>query len=239
MSLAAGMVQGAEIVVFSTISAKEALLELVPEFEHATGHKVNITYAGGRGLANRIREGTRGDLFIGPEEFSGPLIEEGKLLAGTRAAFARSTTALAVRAGAPKPDIGSPEKLKSALLAAASVSYSAGASGMHFAKVMERLGIADAIAAKRVAARPGELIGAVVARGEAEIGAQQVSELLPVAGIEIIGPLPAELQHTIIYGATAFPQSAQREAAQAFVSFLRSEAVHAVLRRKGLEPATK
>ena len=81
MSLAAGMVQGAEIVVFSTTSAREALIELVPEFERATGHKVNITYAGGGGLATRIREGTRGDLFIGPEEFSGPLIEEGKLLA--------------------------------------------------------------------------------------------------------------------------------------------------------------
>ena len=237
MGQMAGTAQGAEIVVFSTISAKEALHELVPEFERASGHKVNITYAGGSGLANRIREGTRGDLFIGPEEFSGPLIDEGRLLAGTRTAFARSTTGLAVRAGAPKPDISTPEKLKGALLAASSISYSGGASGMHFVKVLERLGIADAIAAKRVAARPGELIGAVVARGEAAIGVQQVSELLPVAGIDILGPLPAELQQTITYGATAFPQSTQRAAAQDFVSFLRSEAAHAVLRRKGLDPA--
>lgn len=237
MSLVAGMAQGAEIVVFSTISAKEALIELVPEFERASGHKVNITYAGGGGLANRIRDGTHGDLFIGPEEFSGPLIEEGRLLAGSRTAFARSTTGLAVRAGAPRPDISSPEKLKNALLAAGSVSYSAGASGMHFVKVLERLGIADAIAAKRAAARPGELIGAVVARGDADIGVQQVSELLPVPGIEILGPLPAELQQTFTYGATAFPQSTQREAAQAFVSFLRSGAAHAVLRKKGLDPA--
>jgi molybdate transport system substrate-binding protein len=123
------------------------------------------------------------------------------------------------------------------LLAAGSVSYSAGASGKHFVKVLERLGIADSIAAKRVAARPGELIGAVVARGDADIGVQQVSELLPVPGIEILGPLPAELQHTIIYGATVFPQSAQRETAQAFVDFLRSKAAHAVLRKKGLDPA--
>lgn len=237
MSLMAGTAQGAEIVVFSTTSAKEALIELVPEFERASGHKVNITYAGGGGLAKRIRDGLSGDLFIGPEEFSGPLIEEGKLLAGSRTAFAHSRTALAVRAGAAKPDISSPEQLKSALLAAGSVSYSAGASGMHFVKVLERLGIAEAIAAKRVAARPGELIGAVVARGEAAIGVQQVSELLPVPGIEILGPLPTELQHTIIYGATVFPQSTQREVAQAFVSFLRSAAAHAVLRRKGLEPA--
>jgi molybdate transport system substrate-binding protein len=222
--------------VFSTISCKEALIELVPEFERASGHKINITYAGGSGLSNQIRSGTLGDLFIGPEEFSGPLIDEGRLLAGSRTAFARSTTGLAVRAGAPRPDISSPEKLKSALLAAGSVSYSAGASGMHFVKVLERLGIADAIAVRRVVPRPGELVGAVVARGAADIGVQQISELLPVSGIAILEPLPAELQQTIIYGATAFPQSTQRETTQVFVSFLRSEAAHAVLRRKGLDP---
>jgi molybdate transport system substrate-binding protein len=237
MGMMAGTAQGTEFIVFSTISAKEALIELVPEFERASGHKVNITYAGGPGLANRIRDGARGDLFIGPEEFSGPLIDEGRLLAGTRTAFARSTTGLAVRAGAPRPDISTSERLKSTLLAAGSVSYSGGASGMHFVKVIERLGIADAVAAKRVAARPGELIGAVVARGDADIGVQQVSELLPVPGITILGPLPAELQQTITYGATAFPQSMQRAAAEAFVSFLKSEAAHAVLRRKGLDPA--
>ena len=232
-----GTAQDAELVVVSTISAKEALIELVPEFERASSHKVNITYAGGPGLANRIREGLRGDLFIGPEEFSDPLIAEGRLLGESRTPFARSTTALAVRTGAPKPDISSPEKLKRALLAARSVSYSAGASGIHFVRVLERLGIAAEIAAKRVPARPGELIGAVVARGESDIGVQQVSELLPVPGIEILGPLPAELRHTIVYGATAFPGPTRGAAAQAFVTFLRSAAAHTVLRRKGLQPA--
>lgn len=237
MSLCATTAQCAEFVVFSTISAKEALIELVPEFERASGHKVNITYAGGSDLSQRILNGTRGDLFIGPEEFSDPLMKEGKLLTGSRTAFARSSTGLAVRAGVAKPDISSPEKLKNALLAAGAVSYSAGASGMHFVKVIERLGIADAIAAKRVVPRAGELVGAVVARGAADIAVQQISELLPVPGIEILDPLPAELQQTIIYGATAFPQSTQREAAQAFVSYLRSETARAVLRSKGLDPA--
>ena len=236
MNPTAGTAQDAELVVLSTISAKEALIELVPEFERASGHKVNITYAGGPGLANRIREGVRGDLFVGPEEFSGPLIAEGRLLGESRTSFARSTTALAVRMGAPKPDISSPENLKNALLAARSVSYSAGASGIHFVRVLERLGIAAEIAAKRVPARPGELIGAVVARGEADIGVQQVSELLPVPGIEILGPLPAELRHTIVYGATAFPEVTHSAAAHAFVTFLRSAAAHTVLRRKGLDP---
>lgn len=237
MSLAATSAQSAEIIVFSTISAKEALIELVPEFERASGHKVNITYAGGSGLSKQILGGKLGDLFIGPEEFSGPLMKEGKLLAGSRIDFARSSTGLAVRAGIAKPDISSPEKLKSVLLAAAAVSYSAGASGMHFVKVLERLGIADVMANKQVPPRAGELVGAVVARGDADIAVQQISELLPVPGIQILDPLPLEFQQTIIYGATAFPQSMQREVAQAFVNFLRSEAARVVLRKKGLDPA--
>jgi len=237
MSLAATTARSAEIVVFSTISAKEALLELVPEFEHTSGHKVNISYAGGSGLSKQILGGTQGDLFIGPEEFTGPLITAGKLQAGSNTVFARSTTGLAVRADAPKPDISSAEKLKAALLAANAVTYTAGASGMHFVKVLERLGIADAIKAKLVAPRPGELAGAVVARGASDIAVQQISELLPVPGIQILDPLPAEFQQTIIYGVSAFAQSAQGAPAQAFVTFLRSEAARIVLRRKGLDPA--
>src|SRR5687767_8605989 len=104
--------QSAELVVISTTSCKEALMELVPEYEHASGRKIGITYGGGSALAKQIREGSlRADLFIGPEEFSSPLIAEGKLVGASRTAIARSTTAVAVRAGAPKPDIGSPEKL--------------------------------------------------------------------------------------------------------------------------------
>ena len=224
MSLAATSAQSAEIIVFSTISAKEALIELVPEFERASGHKVNITYAGGSGLSKQILGGKLGDLFIGPEEFSGPLMKEGKLLAGSRIDFARSSTGLAVRAGVAKPD------------ATAAVSYSEGASGMHFVKVLERLGIAEAMANKRVPPRAGELVGAVVARGDADIAVQQISELLPVQGIQILDPLPAEFQQTITYGATTFPQSTQREVAQAFVNFLRSDAARVVLRKKGLDP---
>jgi molybdate transport system substrate-binding protein len=237
MSLAATTARSAEIVVFSTISAKEALIELVPEFEHASGHKVNITYAGGSGLSKQILGGTQGDLFIGPEEFTAPLIKAGKLQAGSNTVFARSTTGLAVRAGVPKPDISSAEKLKNALLAAGAVTYTAGASGMHFVKVLERLGIADAIKAKLVVPGPGELAGAVVARGASDIAVQQISELLPVPGIQILDPLPAEFQQLILYGVSAFAQSAQGEAAQAFVSFLRSEAARVVLRKKGLDPA--
>lgn len=243
MSVASIPAQSAELLVFCTISTKEALIELAPEFEHVSGHKLNVTYAGGSDLSKRIANGMQGDLFIGPEEFSGPLIQQGKLnqqgklKADSRVAFALSGTGLAVRAGVAKPDISTPDNLKRTLLAAKAVSYSAGASGMHFVKVIQQLGIEAAIAAKRVTPQPGELVGAVVARGDADIGVQQISELLPVAGIQILDPLPAALQQTIRYGATAFPQSKQGEAARAFVNFLRSDASKKVLREKGLDPA--
>ena len=224
------------LVVFSTISAKEALLELVPEYERVDSQKIDIQYSGGPDLTKRILDGLQGDLFIGPEEFSNPLIDAGKLLQDSRTAFARSTTGLAVRAGVAKLDISTPEKLKATLLAAKGVSYSAGASGLHFVKVIRQLGIEAAIVAKRVAANPGELVGAVVARGDADIAVQQISELLPVPGIAILDPLPAELRQTIVYGATVFAQSTQRAAASAFVNFLRSPAAQAVLRHKGLDP---
>ena len=238
IGMTAGTVHGAELVVISTTSCKEALIELVPEYEKQSGNKINMTYGGGSALSQQIRAGgIRADIFIGPEEFSSPLIAEGKLVGSSRTAIVRSTTGLAVRAGAAKPDIGSAEKLKSALLAARAVSYSAGASGMQFVKVLEKLGIADAVAAKKVAPKPGELVGAVVARGEADIGVQQISELLPVSGIEIIGRLPSELETPIIYAATAFPDSAQGAAAKSFVDFLlKSPTAHAVFKHKGLEP---
>src|SRR5581483_8072604 len=120
------------------------------------------------------------------------LIEEGRLDGRTRKAFAHSSAVVAVKAGARKPDISSAEKLKQALLAAKGVCYSRGASGIHFVQACERLGIADAVAAKLVKPRPGEMVGPVLVRGEAEIGVQQPAELLPVPGVEIVGPLPSE-----------------------------------------------
>jgi molybdate transport system substrate-binding protein len=116
------------------------------------------------------------------------------------------------------------------------VCYSRGASGIHFVQACERLGVADIVAAKLVKPRPGEMVGPVLVRGEAEIGVQQPAELLPVPGIEIIGPLPAELRQTIVYGATVFTGSTQREGNRAFVDFMRSHTAHEVLRETGLDP---
>jgi molybdate transport system substrate-binding protein len=228
--------QHAKLVVICTMSCKEALIELVPVFEREKACTVDITYGAGPELAKKISGGLQADIFVGPEEFSGPLIEEGRLVGGSRTAFAHSAAALAVKAGAPKPDISTPQKLKEALLAAKAVCYSRGASGIHFEQACAKLGIADVVAAKLVKPRPGEMVGPVLVRGEADIGVQQPAELLPVPGIVIIGPLPAELRQTIVYGATVFTGSTQREGNQAFVDFMRSPAARKVLHHTGLDP---
>jgi molybdate transport system substrate-binding protein len=236
MLTGAATVQAAEIVVVSTVAVKESLIEIVPLFERASGHKVNITFGSGPIVFERVREGATGDLFIGPDEFSEPLLKEGKLVAGSRVDFAHSGASVAVRAGAPKPDVNTAEKFKAALLTARTVSYSSGASGLFFVRVLERLGIVNEVKAKLVMPR-GEPVGAVVARGAAEIGIHQLSELLPVSGIDIVGPLPTELQRKIIYSVCVFPASTQQEAARSFVSFLRTGVAGAIIRRKGMEPA--
>jgi molybdate transport system substrate-binding protein len=226
----------AKLVVICTMSCKEALIELVPVFEREKGYAVDITYGAGPELARKISGGLQADIFVGPEEFSGPLIEEGRLIGASRTAFAHSGAALAIRKGTPRPDISSAQKLKEALLAAKAVCYSRGASGIHFVQACERLGIADVVAAKLVKPRPGEMVGPVLVRGEADIGVQQPAELLPVPGIEIIGPLPPELRQTIVYGASVFTGSTQREGNQSFVDFMRSHAAREVLHETGLDP---
>jgi molybdate transport system substrate-binding protein len=230
------MAQHGKLVVICTMSCKEALIELVPVFERENAYAIDITYGAGPELAKRISSGMRADIFVGPEEFSGPLIEEGRLIGSSRTAFAHSGAVLAVKAGTTQPDISTPQKLKEALLATKAVCYSRGASGIHFLQACERLGIADVVAAKLVKPRPGEMVGPVLVRGEADIGVQQPAELLPVPGVEIVGPLPPELRQTIVYGATEFEGSTQREGNQAFIEFMRSHAAREVLRETGLDP---
>jgi molybdate transport system substrate-binding protein len=144
---------------------------------------------------------------------------------------------VAVRAGAPKPDIATPEALKRALLAAKTVGYSQGPSGVHFMTVLEKLGIVGEVKAKGVVPPLGQRVGTLIAKGEAEIGVQQITELLLIPGIDYVGPLPKELQADIVY-ATATPTSAREKAAAAeLVRFLGSEPARPIIRKLGLEPA--
>jgi molybdate transport system substrate-binding protein len=234
--VAATAANAAEINVIASTAMREVMEELVPMFERASGHKVAVTFLSGAVLPGKVKEGVQADLVVTTPATIDDLVQAGRVVAGSRVDFVRSGAGVAVRAGAPKPDIGTPDALKRALLAAKSVGYSQGPSGVHFMTTMARLGIADEIKAKGVVPPLGTRVGTLIAKGEAEIGVQQITELLQIPGIDFVGPLPQELQANIIY-ATATPATAkERDAAAALVKFLRSEPALPVIKKVGLEP---
>jgi molybdate transport system substrate-binding protein len=226
-----------EIRVMSSNAFRQAYLELVPEFEKASGHKVVTTFVGGVVLMQRMKAGESADLVITAAKSIDELIQLGKVVPGSRVDLAKVGVAAAVRAGAAKPDIGSVDALKRALLAAKSVGYSTGPSGVYLVRMFERMGIADELKSKTRQAPSGVPVGLLVARGEAELGFQQLSELLPVAGIEIIGMLPPEAQEITVFSAGIHAGATQPAAAGALVQFLTSPASAAAKRKKGMEPA--
>jgi molybdate transport system substrate-binding protein len=206
---------------------------LVPMFERATGNKVKISHKGGPAITADVKQGAV-DLAITNTETVDELAKGGDVVGNSKTLLMISKVGIAVKAGAPKPDISTPDKLKAALLAAKTVGYSQGASGQHFLAVVQKLGIADAVKAKAVIAQ-GEPVGAVIAKGAAEIGVQQVAELLPVPGIDFVGTMPGELQKQIPYSAGIPAKAKDAETARALVAFLRSEAALEVLKRKGMD----
>jgi len=217
---------------------KAVVVDLVPEFERASGTKADIAWASTNMLLEQIAKGATGDLAILTDEAIDDLIRQGKIVSGSRVDLARSAIGIAVRAGAPKPDIGSADALKKALLSARAISYSkTGISGVYFPTVLERLGIADATKGKTVIPPPGVVVGEVVVKGEADLGVQQISELLPVPGIEIVGPLPAELQKLTVFSAGVFVGAKDVSAAKAMVTMLTSATARSLYQRKGMEPA--
>lgn len=184
----------------------------------------------------RIQKGETADLAITGSGALDELVKQGKILAGSRRVLARCRVGVAVLAGKPTPDISSVAAFKRTLLAAKSVGYTQeGASGMHFAGVIERLGIAEQVKAKAVR-QPGGLIGELVAAGKAEIAIQQIPELMAVPGIELVGPLPDEIQLVTVSSAGIFTGTKQAEAAQSFIQFLVTPAAAQVMKAKGLEP---
>jgi len=216
---------------------KAVVLELLPEIERACGAAPVITWASTNMLMDEISKGATGDLAILTDAAIDDLIRQGKIVAGSRVDLARSAIGVAVRQGVPKPDIGSTAALKQTLLAARAISYSkTGISGVYFPTVLERLGIATQVAAKVLIPPPGVPVGEVVARGDADLGVQQISELLPVPGIEVVGPLPAELQKLTVFSAGIFTGAGEPQAAKALVAMLTSPAARPVYQRKGMEP---
>jgi len=235
-------VEAAEIKVLSAYPIQPVMEDLGPKFERATGHKLAITYATLGGIVKLVQGGEPADVIIIPRQGIDSLVKEGKASAGNVTVIARSGIAVAVRKGARKPDISSPEALKRTLLAAKMITYpnpvEGGASGIHFAKVLERLGIVNEIEPKTVLAKPGDETGILVANGKAEIGVHHLQVLMSVAGIEIVGPLPGDLQDTIVFAAAIMGGTKSAEASKALVDFLRTPEAAAVFKAKGMEPAT-
>jgi molybdate transport system substrate-binding protein len=225
-----------EIKVMASAAFKEAYLELVPEFERASGHKVVTLWVPSVQMMQRLKGGETTDLVVMSAASLAELVEHGMIAPSDCIALAKSGISVAVKAGAPRPDIRSGEALKRAVLAAKSIVYSTGPSGIYLSSLFQRMGIADQIKHK-VKQVQGEPAGASVARGEAELGFQQTSELLPVPGIDLIGPLPPDVQQITVFSAGLHVAAQQPEAARALVSFLTAPAAAPVIRKKGMEPA--
>jgi molybdate transport system substrate-binding protein len=226
ISLLAGTARGVEIRVMTSGTFTAAHLELIAPFERATQDRI-VTAAMSMGtgpdsIPSRLRRGEPADVVIVADDALDELIKEGLVVAASRVALARSGIGMAVRAGAPKPDISSVDALKRTLLQARSIAYSRSVSGLYLStELFQRLGIADRIAGKSQRIER-ERVGAVVARGEAEIGFQQVSELLPIPGIDYVGPLPPEVQKVTLFSAGVAVGARHSDAARALIRFLAS-----------------
>jgi molybdate transport system substrate-binding protein len=235
-----GRADAAEIKVLATIALQSVMEDVTPRFEKTTGHKVTSTFGLGVVMVQRVREGEVADLVLAPRSAIDGLIKAAKLEPGSDVSLARSSIGVAVRKGAPKPDISTPEALRRALIAAKSISYSNPAFGstsaVHFAKVLGRLGIAEEINAKTKFPPEGGFAARLLATGEAEMAVQQIGELISVPGVELLGPLPGELQLVTIFAA-AIPSAAhQAESARALIKYLQSPEAMAVMKTKGLDP---
>lgn len=240
--LVVGTAEAAEVKVLSAVGMQAVMEELGPKFERATGHKLAITFANLGGAVKRIQGGEAADVVIIPRQGIDGFVKDGKASEGDVTVVASSGIGVAVRKGAAKPDISSPEALKRTLLDAKSITYSdpagGAASGVRFAKVLDRLGIANEMKSKTVFRSTAGPVGDLVVNGEAEIAVAQIQELVTVGGIELVGPLPGDLQDTIVFAAAIMSSAKNTETAKAVVNYLRTPEAAAVIKAKGMEPAT-
>ena len=224
-----------EVKVLSSIATKEAYLVLVPQFERASDQQVTTTWAGTVEIMKRIPQGEVHDLIIVSSTELDELIKQGKIAAGSRLDIAKSGIGVAVRAGAPKPDISSAEALKKTLLAAKTVGYTSGPSGVYMAGLVERMGIAAEIKAKFRSVPSGGTIGTIVAAGDCEIGFQQVSELVHIKGIDYVGPLPKDIQRITVFATGVHANAMNSDGAKALARFLAAPAADGAIKAAGLE----
>jgi len=231
--LASAHGEAAEIKVLSTVGMQPATPELFAQFEAATGHRVAVTYGLAAVLKTKFLEGAPADVLILTSPIIDDLAKQGKVVTESKKDVARSGVGVAVKAGAPKPDISTPEALKAAVLSAKSIGYSReGASGVAFARVLERLGIAEQVRAKYK--DTGTKAGEMLAGGEIDLAAAQIPELMAVPGVEVVGPLPAELQTVTIFSVGLATEAQAPGAAKALIEFLSGPRATPVYKAKGL-----
>jgi molybdate transport system substrate-binding protein len=233
--LAQAPVQAAEITVLAGMGNVSGIQDLAPAFERASGHKVIVRFVPTADLPAVIAANTPADVLTASPQAIDDYIAKGKVMAGTHVDFGKAGVGVSVKAGAPKPDIGNVEAFKRAMLNAKSIGYSNGGSGLIAAKVMEKLGIAAQLKdrTKFINGRP---VAEDVAKGEVEIGIQQINVLLPVAGADYVGPLPGELQDYVLFSTGVLAVSKQVDAASAFQKFAAAPESAALLRKSGMEP---
>ena len=235
LGLLAGPVQAAEITVLGGMGVVSGLHDLAPAFEKMTGHKVIVRFVQTADINQKINSGAPADIAALQPQQVDAFIKDGKMVAGTKTNFVQAGVGVAVKRGARRPDISTVEAFKTAMLKAKSIGYSRGGSGLISAQVMEKLGIADQLKAKTKFI-DGIPVAEVVAKGEVEIGLQQINVILPVKGADYIGPLPKELQETVKFSAGVLTTSKQPEVAKAFLRFIASAEAAPLLRKSGMEP---
>lgn len=239
LHMVGGSAEAAEIKVLSALATRSVMGDIGPMFERAGEHKLVITYATLGEAVKRVRAGETYDVIIMPAMAG--FLKGSTATADNVTVIARSGIGVAIRKGAPRPDISTPEALKGALLAAKSITYAnpagGGAAGVHFAKVLDRLGIANEMKSKTVFHPKADETGVLVANGEAEIGVNQIQVLMPVSGIEIVGPLPGDLQDNVVFSAAIMVGTINAETSKALVDFLRTPEVAKAIKAKGMDPA--
>ncbi len=225
------------ITGISSMATRGVLAELASAYAQRSGHEVAIEAVGGVDAARRVQAGEAFDAVFLAADAIDKLITSGPVRAGSRVDLVRSAVAVAVREGAPRPDLGSEAAVRQAVQAAHSISYSTGPSGVYLTQLFARWGIADEIRRRLVQAPPGVPVGSLVARGEVELGFQQLSELMHVDGITVVGTLPADISFITTFSGAVCATSAQPDAARALLDFLAAPETAAVKRRHGMDPA--
>jgi molybdate transport system substrate-binding protein len=223
--------------VICSMATRDTLRELAARYEAATAKAVTIEAAGGIDVAKRVERGDALEIVVLAANVIDRLIGQGKILAGSRVDLVKSGVAIAVRAGAPKPDVASEEAVKQAVNNAKTVSYSTGPSGVHLEATFARWGILEQIRSRIVVPRPGVPVASLIASGTVELGFQQLCELMDVPGVEVVGPLPPALQLVTTFSGGIAASCGRADEGRALLAFMASPAGADVKHRHGLEPA--